>query len=370
MNGKFILFLAAGICMMATPGAQTIIPPTDPRILYMGRIDRSAPDRVLFDWPGITIQTVFTGTSCSGVFEGVNSFDVYVDGIPTKSFITKAEKTAIPLAEGLSDRNHRLLIAKRSESAGAATSFYGLMLVPNATLVAPPPLPLRKIEFIGDSYTVGFANEYFGRECQSGKEDSILLAATNTNKAFGPIVARAYSAQYQINAVSGKGLVRNYNGIDKGRELPACYERTLVSTVGTPSPSGKWNFASWIPEIVVIGIGINDFQANPPYTDSAVFDVAYHKLIGTITTHYPGVKIICCATKVWPTDALIPRIKAIVAYQKSIGNNNIRYFEYFPENGALYGHPHLHDHQMIAEGLIPVVAEATGWRRTDMNRGK
>jgi hypothetical protein len=364
------LIFSALTVMTTLPTAQTLIPAADPSILYQGRIDRSAADKITFDWPGITIQTIFTGTTCSAVFEGVNCFDAFIDGVLAVTFQTKAAKQSIDIAKRLSDRSHRLLIVKRSESAGAATSFYGLVLDDGKTLVAPPPLPARKIEFIGDSYTVGFANEYMGRECPSGKEDSILLAATNTNKAFGPAVARAFGAQYHITAVSGKGLVRNYNGIDKGRELPACYERTLVSTVNNPAASEKWDFSSWRPDVVVIGIGINDFQANPPYPDSAAFDAAYHAFVGKLRQRYPGVKIVCCATKVWPTDALIPRVKAIVAQQLKMGNHDIRYFEYMTENGALYGHPHIHDHQAIANELIPVVAELSGWRRTDMDRGK
>lgn len=361
-------FLVAAMTCIAT--AQQIIPPTHHDIQYMGRVETTTSEQVAFDWPGIVIQTVISGTSCSAVFEGVNSFDVFVDGILTTTLQTTAKKNTYPIAKNLTDRNHRLVIAKRSESAGAPTIFYGLILDKGKDLSPPDRLSNRKIEFIGDSYTVGFANEYMGRECVSGKEDSIIFAATNTSKAFGTIVARAFSAQYQINAVSGKGLVRNYNGIDRGHELPACYERTLVSTVNTPDKKGAWNFASWRPDVVVIGIGINDFQANPPYPDSAVFDAAYHKLIGKLIANNPEVKIICCATKVWPTDALIPRVKAVIAEQEKRGNKNIRYFDYITENGALYGHPHIHDHRTIAQGLIPVVAEVSGWRRTDMDRGK
>ena len=350
--------------------SETLVSPAHPALQYMGRIDRSNPKQIAFDWPGIVIQTIFTGTSCSAVFEGVNCFDIFIDGIHSSTVRTGTKKAKYPLAENLTDRSHRLVIAKRSESAGAPTVFYGLMLDKDKELVQPPPPSKRKIEFIGDSYTVGFADEYLGRECAAGKDDSIIFAATNTGKAFGPLVAKAFSAQYQINAVSGKGLVRNYNGIDKGHELPVCYERTLVSTVNVPDKAGEWDFSSWKPDVVVIGLGINDFQANPPYPDSTVFDTAYHTFIDKIRKRYPDVKIICCATKVWPTDALFARVKAIVTEEQRRGNKNIRYFDYISENGALYGHPNLHDHQMIAEELIPVVAEITGWHRTDMNRGK
>lgn len=260
-------------------------------------------------------------------------------------------------------------IVKRSESPYNPTTFWGFVLNDGKTLVTPPPLPARKIEFIGDSYTVGFANEYLQRECLAGKDDSIILAATNTDKAFGPIIARAFGAQYQIVAMSGKGLVRNYNGIDKGRELPAFYEKTLISSSGKKA-SEKWDFSQWKAGAVVIGIGINDFQADPPYADSAKFDATYTALIKRLRKQYPGVNVICCATRIWPTNALIPHVKAIVQQQNDAGFKDVHYFEYTTENGALYGHPHKYDHQTIANGLIPLIAKVTGWRRTDMRRGK
>jgi hypothetical protein len=362
-----IIFIVA--IMTTIISSQTLIPPSDTLIQYMGRVDRTAPGRVLFDWPGITIQAMFNGTSCGVVLDGMNCYDAYIDGVPVKNFQATQEKATYAVAQGLTDRPHRMLLVKRSESASMPASLYGLVLDKGKTLVPLPPLPQRKIEFIGDSYTVGFANEYLNRECPAGRDDSVILAATNTYKAFGPVAARAFGAQYHVIAVSGKGLIRNYNGIDKGRELPACYDRTLVSTTGG-AKSGVWDFSSWKADVAVIGIGINDFQAEPPYADSAAFDAAYAAFIGRLRKQYPGVKIICCATKVWPANQLIPHVKAIVEREKAAGRTDVRYFEYVSENGALYGHPHLYDHQAIADALIPVIAEVTGWRRADMLRGK
>ncbi len=336
----------------------------------MGRTDQRSPGKVVFDWPGVTIRTIFQGTSCSAVMEGVNYFDAFVDGVLKATFCSKAAKATFLIAEGLTDRPHRLLIVKRSESAGAPSAFYGLVLDSGKTVSSPPPPSRRKIEFIGDSYTVGFSNEYLNRECPAGKDDSIMLTATNAYKAFGPLVSRAFGAQYHLIAVSGKGLVRNYNGIDKGRELPRYYDRTLISSVNSTVKSALWDFSRWQADVAVIGLGINDFQADPPHADSTEFDNAYLKLINRLRGLYPGVKIICCATKVWPGDELIPHVKGIVDRQKAAGKNDVFYFEYHTENGALYGHPHIYDHQKVAKELIPLVSSATGWRRTDMVRGK
>jgi hypothetical protein len=350
--------------------SRQIIPPGNPDIQYIGRIDRTHADRVMFDWPAVSIQAVFNGTGCSVILGGINRYDIYIDGIVVKTVQTVQERTEYPIAQGLSDRPHRLLVVKRSESAQSTASFFGLILDDGKALSSPPPLPQRKIEFIGDSYTAGFACEYLNQACPAGKEDSTILASTNGWRAFGPLTARAFGAQAHVIAISGKGLVRNYNGIDKGKELLAFYDYALIASGYGSGERPTWDFSTWKADVAVIGIGINDFQADPPYADSARFDAVYSAFIGRLRKQYPGVTIICCATRVWPTDLLIPHVKAIVDRENRSGRNDVSYFEYHTENGALYGHPSIHDHQAIADSLIPVIAKATGWRRTDQVRGK
>jgi hypothetical protein len=350
--------------------SQTIIKPDNPNIQYFGRVDRSRPDCVLFDWPGITIRAVFEGTSCSAVFEGRCCFDVFVDGVQQSVVRSTGPKAGYTIAQGLTDRSHKLILVKRCETVIEPGAFFGFSLDSGKKLAAPPEPPSRKIEFIGDSYTAGYANEYQSTACAMEKADSIICAATNTNKAFGPLVARAFGAQYQIIAISGKGLVRNYNGIDPGKELPTYYDKTLISSVNGGAKGPAWDFSSWRANMAIIAIGINDFQGEPPYADTAKFDAAYEALLSRLRKQYQGVAIICCATKVWPTNALIPRVKNIVDRQKAAGHADVNFFEFTAGNNALYGHPSTRDHQAIADSLIPVIAKATGWRRTDMMRGK
>jgi|WetSurMetagenome_2_1015567.scaffolds.fasta_scaffold62875_2 lysophospholipase L1-like esterase len=350
--------------------SQTTIKPDDPNIQYFGRVDRSLPGQVAFDWPGVSIRAVFEGPGCKAVLQGSCCFDVFVDGVQTATLRTHGEKSAYVLAQGLSDRSHKLTIAKRCETTQEPVVFWGFTLDIGKKLSKPDDPPVRKIEFIGDSYTAGYANEHRGGECAFERADSIIFETTNTNKAFGPLVARAFGAQYHVIAISGKGLVRNYNGANPGKELPAYYDKTLMSSVNSNKKTPLWDFSGWKADVAIVAIGINDFQADPPYADSGKFDGAYERLISRLRKQYPNVNIVCCATKVWPTDALIPHVKNIVERQKSAGHADIRYFEFVSGNSALHGHPSVSDHQAIADSLIPVVANATGWRRTDMTRGK
>jgi hypothetical protein len=350
--------------------SQTTISSDDPSIQYFGRIDRSTSNCALFDWPGVYIRALFEGTSCRAVIEGHSCFDVIVDGKQITTIRTNTVKNSYILAQDLTDRNHKLLLAKRCETTEGPVSFFGFIIDKGKRLGQLPNPPLRKIEFIGDSYTVGYANEYLGVECVSGKADSIICATTNTNKSFGPLVAQAFDAQYHIIAISGKGLVRNYNGADPGKELPFYYDKTLISANSGHDKISKWNFLSWKADVAIITIGINDFQGEPPYADSSLFDATYISLLERLRKQYAGVSLICCATKVWPHNTLIPRIRHIVGYQQEENHRDVYYFEFASGNSALYGHPAVRDHRAIADSLIPVVAHATGWKRTDLMRGK
>ena len=56
---KFILIMVASTLMLAA--TPPTIPPTDPRIQFIGRVDRSDPDRLRIAYPGVTLRFRFTG---------------------------------------------------------------------------------------------------------------------------------------------------------------------------------------------------------------------------------------------------------------------------------------------------------------------
>jgi lysophospholipase L1-like esterase len=342
--------------------SENFIPAGNASIRYFGRFDHSNPSEVSFDWPGVVITCRFEGTTCKAVLQGKNSFDVLIDDQYQKTITVTDQKDTLLLADKLNKGTHTVKIIKRSESNSNVSVFYGLLLDNKCKLQRLSSEPSRKIEFIGDSYTAGFGNEFPSCECKAEECDANVFSSTNTGKAFGPLIAGMFNAQYQVNAISGKGLVRNYNDIDKGKEFLFAYDKTLQSSINSNTKTPLWDFKSWHPKVIVIGIGINDFQADPPYSDSAIFDSTYTSFIKFLQSQHPGVKIICCATKVWPTNGLIPRIKKIVEDCNNSGNKNVSYFEFETDNTALYGHPSLKDHEKIAKELGPLVGAVAGWK--------
>ena len=355
---SFVFWLVASISCWSS---DTWIPPSDAHLRYEGRWDHSNPQAAVADWPGVYVKIRFQGTGCSVKLQGQNVFTATVDGEIKATFVVGDSAQIFDVAHGLENSTHVLALYKRSESQTSTASFWGFFLDSGAVLLDPPKESGRRIEFIGDSYTLGFGMESSVREADGLDEDSLVLYTTNAYAAFGPVLARSLGADYQLNAFSGKGLVRNINGIDPGKPFGYFYDYTLLSQRNTLGQSSLWNFSSWHPQVIVIGLGINDFQANPPYADSLTFDRVYSSLLDALRARHPGVRFVLCATAVWPTNALIPHIQSIVASQRTTGHLDVTYFEYGAEKTGLWWHPDVHDHAEIARQLRPLVARLGGW---------
>ena len=54
---------------------------------------------------------------------------------------------------------------------------------------------------------------------------------TDTQQAFGPLLAKRLDADYRVNAFSGHGIVRNYDGNSPGDSLPKRYSRAIPGEV-------------------------------------------------------------------------------------------------------------------------------------------
>jgi hypothetical protein len=342
--------------------AGNLVPGDNEVFTISGRCDYTNRNEVSFDWPGITITFGLTGTSCAAVIYGPCMFDLFIDNQFVNTISAADKKDILPLAHKLTNNQHIVKLVKRNETVNKPVVFYGVIIDTDAELFHVAQKITRKIEFIGDSYTAGYANEFLFRECKDEDAEGIVFSTTNARLSFANLIAGSFNAERYINAISGKGIVRNYGWSDIGSEFLRCYGRTLLTSVSNPAVNGAhWNYA-WHPDVIVIGLGINDFQADPPYADSLQFDSTYTMFVTSLKEQHPGVKIICCATKIWPANLLIPRVRGIVESFREKGDNGIFYFEYETENTALYGHPSINDHQKIAQELGAFIGYVTGWK--------
>lgn len=347
--------------LMSPVFGQVQIPAKDARLQYFGRWAFSDKGYAEADWPGVYLRFAFQGSGCSIRIQGTQVFEVVIDGEKQKPFATTDSLSWYGIAQGLEDERHTVVLYKRTESQSSGFQVHGVELSKGGKLLEAPARPERRIEFIGDSYTVGYGMESPVREPENLNEDSLLLWTTNAAQNFGAQVARSLGADYQINAFSGRGLVRNINGIVPDRPFGFFYDYTLMAARNTNQSSPKWNFQAWHPQVVVIGLGINDFQGQGIPADTNLFVQTYAQFLDTLRLRHPKVKFVLCATQVWPNDQLLPAIRKLALLEKGRGKEDVFVFEYGGEKTGLWWHPDVRDHQNIARELRPIVARLGGW---------
>ncbi|MEV6347433.1 SGNH/GDSL hydrolase family protein [Actinoplanes sp. NPDC051851] len=309
------------------------------------------PGVVRFSWPGVYFEGRFRGTSIGIVLNDASAdYDVQIDGAVVATLVTPGSTTY--RIRDLAPGNHEVRLVKRSESPWAISEFGGFR---GDLLPAPAPRH-RQIEFIGDSYTAGYGDLSPTRDCTSDE----VNRTTDADVSFGALTARRFGADYQINAFSGRGMVRNYNGGEPGTDYRTYYDRALLSVDGD-----VWHDPSWRPQVVVVGLGINDFSTplNPgeKWTTSAELEAdyvaAYNGFLDRLRARYgPHTEIVVSATYVYNSTQLTDLTRAIVASR----TDRVHWWYYDSEGldyAGCHWHPSAHDHELIADRLTAYLTD-------------
>jgi len=334
------------------PAQGNIVPGNNPCINYAGRVELS-PGTASFDWSGVGFSFFFEGTSVSLVFSGgnQNEYNVSIDDNDYPVIIiTSTNMMTYPVASGLTNAVHKIIIIKRTEAEFGVQVLHSIVLDTNKWLQPSPPIPTRRLEFIGDSITCGYGDE--------GIFPCGFTPQTENNlKAYSGIVADYFAAAVFVECWSGKGLVRNYG--DKNPTstdpFPSYYNRTLASANNSPT----WSF-SWIPDGVVINLGTNDYSTQPaPSAD--VFNAAYKMFINQIRTRY-GAKLhlfLVCGPMIG--NPCCQNVKQVVAEnQPNVHFVDLEGILQQSDLGCDY-HPNVAGHKKMADLTVPVIAAALNW---------
>ena len=303
-----------------------------------------------YQWPGTYFTASFRGTEAYfRVVEGKQILHVAVDR--QAPVVLAKPEPGMYRVSGLTNDAHNVRIEVVTESQAEPNSFGGISLPPSSSPLSAPH-EQRQIEFIGDSHTVGYGNTSTKHECTEEE----VWENTDNSLAYGPLTAGHYDADYQINAISGRGVVRNYNG-GVGDTLPVAYPYVLFDKQTLNADS------SWDPEIVVLALGTNDFSTklNPgekwKTRDElhADYEATYVAFLKKLRSRYPHAFFI-----LWATDAADGEIQAEaqkVSRQMQAGGENRVAF--IAVNGlAMSGchwHPSTEDDKVIAGKLMEFI---------------
>jgi lysophospholipase L1-like esterase len=333
------LFVLAVNCL-----AIEIIPPTHPAIHYVGRVDRSNPTEVRFDWPGVSIGCIFTGNQIGINIEGgeKNYFNLFIDGELLSVFSAPRDTTLFfRLTNDVV--HHELLLTKRTEADMGMARFTGFILDEKAEILPSSRKSTRRIEFIGNSITCGYGTE-----------------GANRDERFSPNTENNH-----FIAHSGKGVVRNYGDekmvSDPKETMPGRYDRTLDNDT-----THLWDFKQWKAHCVVINLGTNDYSTQP-HPDRVAFLNAYKELIAKVRSSHGNVPIFCVVGPMINEPCFSYLKELTYFYRTEVKDTNI-YFAGLPDkllnDGVDLGsdwHPSYKGQLKIAAQLLAPIATVMDW---------
>jgi lysophospholipase L1-like esterase len=326
----------------------------------IGRVDRSDPAGPRLAWPGSAIELHFRGTGLDVRLHdtAVDQLGVVIDGKPPVVVKTTTTEDAYVIARSLPDAEHTVTLTKRTETFFGTVQLLGVTALAGAdggapgTLLAPPAARARRMEVVGDSITCGYGDLGVGPTCTFSPDTE------NEASAYGAVAAARLGADHVAIAWSGKGMLRNYDGLTTD-VMPTLWTRALGDDAAS-----AWDF-SWSPDVVVVNLGTNDFAKGDP---GQPFEAAYAAFVATLRAHYPAAFVVCATSPLLSTaarDAQRAYIRSVVDAAHASGDAKVSLLDFdeqLPSDG--YGcdyHPSGVTHAKMSDKLVAHVHALTGW---------
>lgn len=335
---KLMNWIATGLVMaMTAPAAAVELP------VHVGGRAVVDGDALRFGWPGIYFEGRFRGTGVTVEAESTTEhMRLLIDGAE-KAVLVEPGRARLTV-DGLPPGDHVVRLEKLTESQSGGGRFFGFFVDDEASPL--PPMPrARRIEFIGDSYTVGYGNVSQGRTCTPEEVHDL----TDTQRAFGPLLAKELDADYRVNAYSGFGIVRNYNGGAPELSLPRIYPRAI------PGEDAADKGGGWRPQLIVINLGTNDFSTplrtgehwNSDAELRAHYRMAYGGFLRELMSRQPQAHFILMGA-----DAFMRDVEQVAAALPPAERAKVRtlHFSGLDVQGCDW-HPSLADHRKLADQL-------------------
>jgi len=331
-----------------------VIQADNPDLQFAGRFDKTDSKNPVMYWGGSQIFARFAGTSVKANIRAKDGaqYIAVIDGDEEGEIKTQVSNGVLPIATGLKEGVHSLMILKNSESAGGE-AFDGLILDAGKGLLRPEPLPAHRIEFFGDSITSGGIPDAKSDKSNPGNDGDY---DGNYNHTYAAFTANALHADWRPISRGGTGVsgswVFNYTLRDYWNKLD--FDGFNAKT------ARPYDQTQWQPQVVVVAIGHNDQFRKP--SDQAFVD-AYAGFIADLHRVYPHAEIFCTNTSMSGGDGFLWKLALLPLLQK----DSHLHFQLFTPGQNHGGHPRLNDHRDMALGnrdwnsLAEWIGDTMGW---------
>lgn len=329
--------------------------PTTPSPRWVGRFVPSTNGKRCA-WSGCFVEARFSGTKITLRLKdsGANRFAITLDGKESR-LTPMANVDTYVLGDGLAPGEHVVRVMKDTEASVAETEFLGLEVGAGGQFL-PLAVPSRRIEVIGDSISAGYGDLGLGPNC------NFSVDTESFRETYASVLGETYGADVVGVAWSGIGVYRNYGG-GMTNTMPTLYPRALPA-----STTSAWSFASWLPDVVLLNLGTNDFTGSSP--PQAAFETTYESFVTTIRKNYPAAYILAITggPMLIGTASQNERawVKNVLQKLTTAGDKKLGQIELPAQTGSHGGigcdyHPSVGEHTFMAGEIAKLVGPALGW---------
>ncbi|MBR1861470.1 MAG: electron transporter RnfD [Lachnospiraceae bacterium] len=366
------------------------IKPNNPSFQYSGRIDFTDPETPVLVYAASFVKIIFSGKTCRMILKNEkqwarDSVGIFLDGVQGKIELSDDRdiheydiSNAIKTDNGkdfpedgyfknITDGYHELMIFKRMDGGQHYVSFVGLELEEGAEVKAPAPLPVKKLEVIGDSVSCGEVCEAI--DCV-GKPDPENNEGVFSNSWYSYSWQVARNLDMELHDTSQGGIsLLNGTGWFNMPDLRGVESSFDKLKYNPPLGMNEWDLNAWKPDVIILAFGQNDanpedFMKNDYMGEKAEgWRAGYEKFIRRLQNLYPSVKIVCATTLLMHDPAWDKAIDEVVSKvnAEDAGKKPAVFHYVYKRNGAATpGHPRIPEHNEMA-------AEMTEFIRSIMN---
>jgi lysophospholipase L1-like esterase len=362
ITANFVLSaVLAGSAPVGSPMESSFVPPSDPRVAVMGRVDRGDPERVRMGYPGVTWRLRFEGSALAmrvSCDTPTSHVAVIVDGGEPRVVRLQKGDSEVMLAEGLDSGPHTVELVHRTETWMGIVGVRGFVLGKGGSLLTPDPWPRRRMLFVGDSVTCG---ERIDR--QPGETEP--FASSNGYLSYGMRLARRLDAQAHLVCYGGRGLLRDWRGRSDVWTGPQLFDLAVPDEVGPPA----WDHSLYTPDVVFVSLGTNDFNlAIGALPEREGFVSAYVRFVRAIRARHPEAHVFLSEGAIVNDEADPKRPQKTVLREyltetvRRLGDARVHvaFSGHYPGD-AQNSHPTREQHAAMARDLEPVIRQALGW---------
>ena len=290
-----LLLTFSALLNVASASAASFVAPNNSDIRYIGRwnLDGLSNNEAIAYLGGSFLDVQFTGSSVSAIMSYGDwgptvDIAMEIDGVLHYKALASNDRFRRLTVSGLHGGTHRLRLFRQRSTTRDKTTFHGLELDDGHNVSASPAYSSCRIEVYGDSASDGSTANCANNDRECGFDSAY--------HAWPRILGDKLNAVVNNNAISGLGVRNGYGTYFIGNQKPGLENTYNQSSVLPDGRGYSWNLSSFIPQVVVMGLGINDFGTQglgnnfeggiDNYGDLAIWKDTYKQVTRSLSDNY------------------------------------------------------------------------------------